>query len=120
MFGVRADQMTDFQTLIGDKTDSIPPIKGYGKKTAAKLLNEHGSLQEWWKQSEGDERVFIRSQMENLRLNRSLVELRTDAVPPSDPSEWQIQKIKPEDKHLPQAYHDFHLFVYPRSKGLFR
>jgi DNA polymerase-1 len=119
LFGVRADQMLDYQTLIGDKVDSIPPIKGMGPATARALLQKHGSLQKWWAQSKGDERIFIRTQMENLRRNRSLVELRADALPPSKPEEWKIQKIKPEDKHLPRAYHDYHAFVYPKSKGLF-
>jgi DNA polymerase I len=116
--GVRIDQMVDFQTLIGDRGDSIPPIKGYGPVTAKKLLDEHGTLQNWYKQSEGKERRFIRENLEYFRRNRKLVQLVDDCLPPSDVSEWKMYKEKP-DLSLPGSYHDFHSILYPKTKGLF-
>lgn len=41
---VRPDQIVDMKALMGDSSDNIPGIKGIGKKTAAALLKEHGSL----------------------------------------------------------------------------
>ena len=43
-FGVRPDQIIDYLALMGDAVDNIPGVPGVGPKTAAKLLNEHGTL----------------------------------------------------------------------------
>ena len=43
-WGVRPDQVTDFQALVGDSTDNIPGVPGVGPKTAAKWIAELGSL----------------------------------------------------------------------------
>ncbi|WP_008317505.1 DNA polymerase I [Leptolyngbya sp. PCC 6406] len=37
-------QVVDYKALCGDASDNIPGVKGIGAKTAAKLLNEYGSL----------------------------------------------------------------------------
>ncbi|MCZ2135622.1 MAG: DNA polymerase I [Burkholderiales bacterium] len=43
-FGVRADQMLDYLTLIGDSVDNVPGVPKVGPKTAVKWLGEHGTL----------------------------------------------------------------------------
>ena len=43
-FGVRPDQIIDYLTLMGDASDGIKGVPGVGAKTAAKLLNEYGSI----------------------------------------------------------------------------
>lgn len=43
-FGVRPDQLIDYQTLLGDPVDDIPGVPGVGAKTAAKLLQHFDSL----------------------------------------------------------------------------
>lgn len=43
-YGIPSRLMGDLLALMGDETDGIPGIEGIGPKTAAKLLNEHGSL----------------------------------------------------------------------------
>lgn len=43
--GVRPDQIPDFLAMVGDKPDNITGIPGVGAKTAAKLLEEHGSIE---------------------------------------------------------------------------
>lgn len=43
-FGVRADQMRDYLTLVGDASDNIAGVKGIGPKTAAALLARYDSL----------------------------------------------------------------------------
>lgn len=44
-FGVHPRLLTDFLALMGDTADNIPGVEGVGAKTAAKLLNQYGSLQ---------------------------------------------------------------------------
>jgi DNA polymerase I len=44
-YGVEPRQVTDFIALRGDPSDRIPGARGVGAKTAAALLQEHGSLE---------------------------------------------------------------------------
>ena len=43
-FGVRADQVIDLLSLMGDSVDNIPGVEKCGPKTAAKWLGEYLSL----------------------------------------------------------------------------
>ncbi len=43
-WGVRPDQVIDFQSLVGDAVDNIPGVKGVGPKTAARWLQQYGTL----------------------------------------------------------------------------
>lgn len=43
-FGVTPGQLIDFKGLVGDPSDNIPGVPGIGEKTAAKLIQEHSSL----------------------------------------------------------------------------
>ncbi|KGT48517.1 DNA polymerase I [Acinetobacter sp. HR7] len=43
-FGVWPNQIVDYLTLMGDASDGIMGVPGIGAKTAAKLLNEYGSI----------------------------------------------------------------------------
>ncbi|MFY7855870.1 MAG: 5'-3' exonuclease, partial [Rubrivivax sp.] len=43
-FGVPPDRIVDYLTLIGDTVDNVPGVDKVGPKTAAKWIQEHGSL----------------------------------------------------------------------------
>ncbi|MCL2807352.1 MAG: DNA polymerase I [Coriobacteriia bacterium] len=45
-FGVTPAQVPDFLGLMGDSSDNIPGIPGVGPKTATKLLQDYGSIEE--------------------------------------------------------------------------
>lgn len=45
-WGVPVKHVTDLLALMGDTSDNIPGVPGVGEKTAAKLVQEHGSLEE--------------------------------------------------------------------------
>ncbi len=45
-FGVRPDQMVDYQALVGDSVDNVPGVEKVGPKTAVKWLTKYGSLDE--------------------------------------------------------------------------
>jgi len=45
-FGVRPERMLDYLTLIGDAVDNVPGVDKVGPKTAAKWLEQYGSLEE--------------------------------------------------------------------------
>lgn len=42
--GLKPSQYVDYLALMGDKSDNIPGVPGYGEKTALKFLNEYGSI----------------------------------------------------------------------------
>ena len=44
-FGVPPDRIVDYLTLVGDAVDNIPGVEKVGPKTAAKWINEYGSLE---------------------------------------------------------------------------
>ncbi|MBP6963298.1 MAG: DNA polymerase I [Armatimonadetes bacterium] len=43
-YGLRPDQLVDFKALKGDASDNIPGVPGIGDKSATKLIQEYGSL----------------------------------------------------------------------------
>ncbi len=44
-YGIEPIRMIDLKALMGDSSDNIPGVKGIGEKTALKLLQEYGSLE---------------------------------------------------------------------------
>jgi len=44
-FGVKPAQIADYLALIGDTSDNIPGLAGVGPKTAAKWIQQYGSLE---------------------------------------------------------------------------
>jgi len=51
-YGVSPCQMIDVKGLMGDSSDNIPGIPGVGEKTALKLIQEYGSLENALKHKE--------------------------------------------------------------------
>ncbi|MBP3503880.1 MAG: DNA polymerase I [Bacilli bacterium] len=45
LMGIESSQMVDYKGLIGDNSDNLPGVPGVGPKTAAKLLEQYGSLE---------------------------------------------------------------------------
>ena len=44
-YGVEPNKMIDIKGLMGDSSDNIPGVSGIGEKTALKLLQEYGSVE---------------------------------------------------------------------------
>ncbi|MBA7472977.1 DNA polymerase I [subsurface metagenome] len=45
-YGVKPEQIADLKGLEGDSSDNIPGVPGIGEKTAAKLIQQFGSIEE--------------------------------------------------------------------------
>ena len=43
-YGIEPERMVDLKALMGDPSDNIPGVKGIGEKTALKLLQQYGTL----------------------------------------------------------------------------
>ncbi len=80
-FGVPPSLMVDYQTLVGDAVDNVPGVEKVGPKTAAKWLQEHGSLDgvvanaDKIKGVAGDN---LRKALDWLPTGRQLVTIKTD------------------------------------------
>ena len=48
-YGFEPEQLVDFKALVGDPSDNYPGVSGIGPKTAVKLIQKYGSLEEIYK-----------------------------------------------------------------------
>ncbi len=72
MFGVSKDKILDILSLMGDTADNIPGAFGIGPKTASKLINEYGSLDNVIKYCNNSK---IKQSIANIVLSKKLIEL---------------------------------------------
>ncbi len=80
-WGIRPDQVVDFQAMVGDKADNVPGIATIGPKTATQLLAEFNTLDEVLANTDkikGKKAERIRESTEVALLSRKLVRLETD------------------------------------------
>jgi 5'-3' exonuclease len=71
-FGVAPPFIPDYLALVGDAADGYPGIPGIGAKTAARLINRHGHLEQFPIELLGEAR-------DRALLFRTLAALRVDA-----------------------------------------
>jgi protein Xni len=80
-FGVGPGKLVDLWALAGSGTTQIPGIPGVGFKTAAKLLEEHGSLERVLESApavKGKLGESLKTHAELGRLSQKLARLRSD------------------------------------------
>ncbi|RZJ14612.1 MAG: DNA polymerase I [Acidovorax sp.] len=80
-FGVAPTLMVDYQTLVGDTVDNVPGVPKVGPKTAAKWLNEYGSLDALIARADEIKGVAgenLRGALPWLPTGRQLVTIKTD------------------------------------------
>lgn len=93
-YGVRPDQFIDYLTLVGDAVDNVPGVPGCGAKTAAKWLNQWGSLDGLLANSAavpGKVGESLRASQDFLPMARALVTIRTDCPLPVSLDELTMQ-----------------------------
>ncbi|MFQ6103995.1 MAG: DNA polymerase I [Candidatus Glassbacteria bacterium] len=76
-FGVPAEMVRDVLALMGDSSDNVPGVPGIGKKTAVKLIREHGSLDGIY---DNLEKISSKSLHDKLSDNRESAFLSRDLV----------------------------------------
>lgn len=111
-WGVRPEQVIDFQSLVGDSVDNVPGVPGVGPKTAAKWLQQFGTLDSII--AHADEvaggpktKAALKEAIANgkLALSKQLVSLDTK-VPM--PLEWDNWKRRDWDgQRLLELFHEF-------------
>lgn len=73
-FGVAPPFIADYLALVGDTADGYPGIQGLGAKTAAKLINKHGHIEDFPAEVLGDQkdRALLFKDLATLRTNAPL------------------------------------------------
>lgn len=97
-FGVEPHQIPDYLALVGDSIDNIPGVPGVGAKTAAKWLQEFGSIDGIFARLEEIKSARLKGNMienrANLVRNLQLVTLNLEVVLPP------FQKYQPDPDGL--------------------
>jgi DNA polymerase-1 len=78
-FGLQPRQLIDVKALMGDTSDNIPGVRGIGEKTALKLIQEFGTVQNLLEKG-GPERyrTLLDENRELILRNKSLVTIRKE------------------------------------------
>lgn len=119
LFNVRPDQMLDLLAIMGDSSDNIPGLEGFGPKTASSLLQEFGTLDAILAHPE---KVKGEKKQETLRKDKEIAllsrELATLDTKVEIPHETEFYKLKtPDMKKLAEFYHSMKFNTLLRDLG---
>ncbi len=96
-FGVEPDRLGEVLGLMGDTADNVPGVPGIGPKTAAKLVQEFGTVDAVLAAAPDMKPSRMRENLiefaEQARLSRILVELKTDAPLPEPLDDFLLKEV---------------------------
>jgi DNA polymerase-1 len=100
--GIHPCQFTDFQSLLGDSADNVPGVRGVGKVTAQKLLNEYETLENIYKNIDsiapaGVQKKLIASE-DDAWMSQKLVTLKRDLYESID---FEVFSMHDENPFVP-------------------
>lgn len=87
-------QVIDLLALMGDSADNFPGCPGVGEKTAAKLINQFGSIDNLLRHTDeikGKLREKIENAVEDIKMSKLLATIRTDV-----PLQLSLDELKIE------------------------
>lgn len=108
------EQVIDLLGLMGDTADNIPGCPGVGEKTAVKLINQFGSIEEMLHRTseiKGALRTKVENNVEQIRLSRYLATIKTDIPIDIDPE--KLKRVEPDKEQLRQLFEhlEFRQFI---------
>ena len=81
-YGIEPERMVDLKGLMGDSSDNLPGIPGVGEKTALKLLEKYGTLENTLANAESEKgalRQKLLDNTESARMSYALGTINTEA-----------------------------------------
>jgi 5'-3' exonuclease len=74
-FGVEPERIPDLLALVGDSADGYPGIPGIGKVTAARLVNQHGGIEQFPPEVLGERRdlALLFKDLATLRASAGVI-----------------------------------------------
>jgi DNA polymerase-1 len=109
-FDVFPEQIIDYLALVGDSSDNIPGVDKVGPKTAAKWLNQYGTLDELIAHAAdvtGKVGENLRAGLAILSLSRQLATIQTDVPMPLEPA--ALARREPDRVRLRDLYRRYEL-----------
>ena len=98
-YGIESpQQVIDLLGLMGDSADNIPGCPGVGEKTAIKLVQEFGSIEnllEHTDQLKGALKTKVENNVEQIKFSKFLATIKTDV-----PIEWDEDALRREPADL--------------------
>ncbi len=112
-WGVGPERIIDLLALMGDSSDNVPGVPGVGEKTAVKLLQSYGSLEEVLAHGEEQKNARVRQGLTEhsdlALLSRELVTIDTQVPVNSD---WDSLRLTPYDlPRLEELLRKFEFFT---------
>lgn len=104
-FDVYPEQIIDYLALVGDASDNIPGVPKVGPKTAAKWLNQYGTLDNLLAHQdaiEGKVGESLRAHTADLALSKQLATIDCHVALPSDAT--GLQRREPDVERLRALY----------------
>ncbi|MBQ2210468.1 MAG: DNA polymerase I [Prevotella sp.] len=97
----------DLLALMGDSADNFPGCPGVGEKTAVKLINEFGTVEEMLSrvsEIKGALKTKVETHVDDIKLSKFLatiktdvpIELKMDELKVSEPNETELSKLMEE------------------------
>ena len=94
--GVYPEQITDYLGMIGDSSDNIPGLEGFGPKTAAALLEKYGTLEKVLAHADevpGEKKQETLKKDKKIALmSKELAELHLDVEFPREEAFYQFHE----------------------------
>lgn len=88
-------QVVDLLALMGDSADNFPGCPGVGEKTAAKLINQFGSIDNMLQHTDeikGKLREKVENAVEDIKMSKFLATIRTDVPIQLDLDELKVEQ----------------------------
>ncbi|MBR5350213.1 MAG: DNA polymerase I [Prevotella sp.] len=99
------DQVIDLLALMGDSADNFPGCPGVGEKTAAKLIEQFGTVENMLAHTEeikGKLREKVEAAVEDIKMSKFLATIKTD-VPITLDME-QLKVVAPDAEQLRKLF----------------
>ena len=94
-------QVIDLLALMGDTADNFPGCPGVGEKTAAKLINQFGNIDNMLQHTneiKGKLREKVENAVEDIKMSKFLATIRTDVPMQLDLDELKVEQ--PDESKL--------------------
>jgi len=105
-YNVSPDMLLDLFALMGDKSDNIPGVPGIGPKSAEKLINEFGSLENLYENLDTLKKSKMKDNLAAHRddafLSRELIDLKEGLDIPLDENDYRLPE--PDRDKLKELY----------------
>jgi DNA polymerase-1 len=99
LYGVRPDQIVDYLAIVGDASDNIPGLSGFGPKTASQLLQSYDSVEGLLKNVDklsAKKAETVEKERDTLLLSQRLAQIQLDVEVPQALSAYEKMQVDHE------------------------